>query len=165
MLTVRSATLSDAEAIARIYNQGIQGGQSTFETRPRTADDVKRWFDGHPIVVAELNGAVVGFAATSVYRPRECYAGIAEFSVYVDAGHRRAGVARAAMQALMNEAAKSGFWKLVSRVFPENTASLALLDSLGFRRVGAYLRHGKLNGRWRDTVIVEKLLNQNESES
>lgn len=160
MLRVRPATLDDCADIARIYNQGIAGRQATFETHPRAPDDVAKWFDGHPIVVVESEGAVVGFAATSTYRPRECYRGVAEFSVYVDAAKRRAGAGRAAMLALMKEAKSRGYWKLLSRVFPENIASLGLLESLGFRQIGIYKRHGQLEGVWKDTVIVEKLLDE-----
>ena len=133
---------------------------ATFETRPRTADDVRKWFGGRfPIVVVENDaGGVVAFASTSEYRPRECYAGVAEFSVYVARTARRLGAGRLAMELLMEESRNAGFWKLVSRVFVENTPSRALLQRLGFREVGIYQRHGKLRGTWRDTVIVERLL-------
>ncbi|KQR25688.1 arsinothricin resistance N-acetyltransferase ArsN1 family A [Deinococcus sp. Leaf326] len=155
----RPARPADAPEIARIYTQGIEDRSSTFETRPRTADDVASWFDGqHPIVVVERQGQVIAFASTSLYRPRECYAGIAEFSVYVDRAARGTGAGKAAMQALLADAQAAGYWKLLSRVFPENTASRKLLSSLGFREVGLYERHGQLDGFWKDVVIVEKLL-------
>jgi phosphinothricin acetyltransferase len=158
-MTARDASPSDAAAIAAIYNQGIEDRIATFETRPRSAADVERWFDGiHPIVVVEDGGAILGFASTSTYRPRDCYAGIAEFSVYVAREARRRGAGVIAMNALMEAARRAGFWKLVSRVFPHNRASLGLLDSLGFRRVGVYEKHGQLDGVWLDAVIVEKLL-------
>jgi len=158
-VTVRPATPDDAEAIARIYNQGIDDRVATFETRHRTADDVRSWFDGvHPIVVLEDGSEVVAFASTSTYRPRECYAGIAEFSVYVERGIRGRGYGRAAMTALIEAAENAGFWKLLSRVFVENRASRNLLQSLGFREVGVYEKHAQLDGVWRDVVIVEKLL-------
>jgi phosphinothricin acetyltransferase len=158
-VTIRPATLDDAEAIARIYNQGMDDRVATFETRPRTASDVRRWFDGvHPIVVLYDGGEVVAFASTSTYRPRECYAGIAEFSVYVERGMRGRGYGRAAMSALIEAVEKAGFWKLLSRVFVENTSSRHLLQSLGFREVGVYENHAQLDGVWRDVVIVEKLL-------
>jgi len=145
--------------MASIYNEGIVGRTATFETEPREAADVLRWLDGvHPVVVVEDGGEVLGFAATFEYRARPCYDGVAEFSVYVAAGARRRGVGRAAMEALAVDAEQAGFWKLVSRVFPENTPSLALLRSCGFREVGLYERHGKLDGEWRDTVIVERLI-------
>jgi phosphinothricin acetyltransferase len=157
----RPATTADAEAIARIYNEGIEDRIATFETRPRTPADVGSWLDGvHPVVVVEHNGTVIAFAATSVYRPRECYGGVAEFSVYVARRERGRGAGRVAMEALTDAAEAAGFWKLVSRVIAENDASRALLRACGFREVGTYERHGKLDGQWRDTVIVEKLLGE-----
>lgn len=159
-MKTREAAADDAAAIARIYNEGIDDRVATFETRHRTPDDVVRWFDGrHPIVVVvDDAGEVIAFAATSTYRPRDCYAGIAEFSVYAPRATRGRGAGRMAMQALFAAAREAGFWKLVSRVFVENTASRGLLRSVGFREVGVYERHGQLDGVWRDVVIVEKLL-------
>ncbi len=156
---VRRATRRDAAAIARIYSEGIAERIATFETRARTPADVEAWFDDrHPIVVVEEAGAVVAFAATSAYRPRSCYDGVAEFSVYVAQSSRGRGHGRRAMDALLRAAEAGGYWKLVSRVFVENDASRRLLGSLGFREVGVYERHGRLDGRWRDVVIVERLL-------
>ena len=158
----RAATPDDAAAIAAIYNEGIADGIATFETRPRTADDVRRWFGSRfPIVAVEDDaGSVIGFGSTSEYRPRECYAGIAEFSVYVAREHRGRGAGRLAVEALAEAAREAGFWKLVSRVFVENLASRALLRRLGFREVGIYERHARLHGIWRDVVVVERLLDE-----
>jgi phosphinothricin acetyltransferase len=161
-MRARIAEPNDAEAMARIYNEGIADRTATFETKPRTADDVRTWFDGiHPIVVVEDESGVIAFASTSTYRPRECYAGIAEYSVYVARAARGRGAGRAAMLALIAEAERAGFWKLVSRIFPENTASLSLMRSLGFREVGVYEKHGRFDGEWRDVVIVERLIPAN----
>jgi L-amino acid N-acyltransferase YncA len=158
-ITMRRATPADAGAIAGIYNQGIEDRIATFETRPRTPEDVAGWFDGvHPIVVAEESGQVVGFASTSSYRPRECYATIAEFSVYVGRGYRGLGVGRQALMALIEESRKAGLHKLVSRIFPENLASRAACRAAGFREVGVYKAHGQLEGDWKDCVIVERLV-------
>lgn len=158
-ITTRRATQADAGAIARIYNQGIEDRIATFETRPRTAEDVAGWFDGvHPVVVAEQGGQVVGFASTSSYRPRECYAKIAEFSVYVARDHRGLGVGRHTLMALIEESRKAGLHKLVSRIFPENVASRAACRAAGFREVGVYKAHGQLEGVWKDCVIVERLV-------
>ncbi len=158
----RPATPDDAEAIARIYNQGIEERTATFETRPRMAEEIKGWFGGaYPVVVVEEDGEVISFAATSSYRPRECYAGIAEFSVYTSREARGRGAGRLAMEALIREAEKAGFWKLLSRVFTENTASRYLLASLGFREVGVYEKHARLDGTWKDVVIVERLIPAN----
>ena len=158
-MTSRAATAADAPAIAAIYNEGIEDRTATFETRPRTASDVAGWLDGvHPVVVVERDALVVGFADTTTYRPRECYAGIAEFGVYVARDRRGQGVGREAMEGIVTAAAAAGFWKLVSRVFVANAASRALLRSIGFREVGTYRRHARLDGEWVDVVIVELLL-------
>ena len=159
-LVARQARIGDVEAISRIYNDGIADRVATFETEARTPEQIALWFDGrHPIVVIEDgNGAVVAFASSSAYRNRACYAGVAEFSVYVARAHRRSGAGRHAMSALVEAATAMGFYKLVSRIFPENRASLALMARMGFREVGTYKRHAKLDGQWRDCVIVERLL-------
>ncbi len=122
--------------------------------------DIARWLDGeHPVVVVEEeDGRVVAFAATFSYRPRACYSGIAETSVYVAREARGRGAGRLALSALIDAARTEGYWKLVSRIFPENRASRALVRSLGFREVGVYEKHGQLDGQWRDVVIVERLL-------
>ncbi len=158
-LTIRAATPADAAVIAAIYNQGIADRSATFETRPRSPEDVIGWFDGrHPSVVVERERDVLAFASTSTYRPRACYDGVAEFSVYVARAARGQGAGRAAMLALIEVAAAAGMWKLVSRVFLENTPSRALLRAVGFREVGVYARHAQLDGVWRDVVIVERLI-------
>lgn len=161
-MNARVATPAEADRIAQIYNEGIEDRVATFETRPRTDADIRCWFDAsHPIVVVEDDGQVIAFAATSSYRPRECYAGIAECSVYVARQARGRGAGRLALKALLAAAEKAGYWKLVSRVFTDNAASRALIRSLGFREVGVYEKHGKLDGVWRDVVIVEKLIETN----
>ena len=158
-MRVRLATSADAAAIATIYNQGIEDRVGTFETELRTEAMVQSWFDGlHPIVVVEQDGDVIAYASTSSYRPRACYAGIAEFSVYVRRDWRGKGVGRLAMTRLIQECEQAGFSKLVSRVFVENATSRGLLRSLGFREVGIYEKHGQLDGVFRDVVIVEYLL-------
>jgi L-amino acid N-acyltransferase YncA len=164
MFTARPATQADADAITRIYNEGIHDRLGTFETRERTTADISQWFDGfHPIVVVESPaGEVVAFASTSWYRPRECYSGIAEFSVYVSRPGRGHGAGRVAMDALIDAARAAGLWKLVSRVFVENRASRRLLIRVGFREVGVYQKHAQLDGVWRDVVIVERLIPENQ---
>ncbi len=112
----------------------------------------------------EDGGEVIAFAATSAYRPRACYAGIGEFSVYAAREARGRGAGRLAMEALIEAAEAAGFWKLLSRVFVENAPSRALLRSLGFREVGIYEKHAQLDGVWRDVVIVERLLPANQAQ-
>jgi phosphinothricin acetyltransferase len=156
----RLATVDDVDAVARIYNEGIEDRVATFQVEPRAREQMLSWFDGdHPFVVAEDGGEVVAWASAHPYRPgRAWYDGIAEFSIYVARKARGRGAGKATLQALLDESERHGYWKLLSRIFPENEASLALCRSLGFREVGVYRRHGKLDGEWRDCVIVEKLL-------
>lgn len=158
-MTVRAAESSDTAAIARIYNEGIEDRLATFETEPRTAEDIVSWLEeALPLVVVESDRVVVAWAIAHRYRDRDAYAGVGEFSVYVAREARGRGYGRAAVQGLIGECERRGLWKLVSRVFPENEASLALCRSLGFREVGMYRRHAQLDGKWRDVVIVERLL-------
>ena len=163
-VTTRLAEIGDAAAIARIYNQGIEERIATFETEPRSTEQITAQLaergDRYPTVVAERDGVVVAWAGASGYRSRPCYAGIAEYSVYVDRAARGIGAGKAVLLALFSACEARGFWKLVSRIFPENMASLALCRATGFSVVGTYRRHGKLDGEWRDTVIVEKLLGE-----
>lgn len=158
----RAATREDCAAIASIYNAGIAERRSTFETRPRTPEDIAGWLGGrHPIMVVEDAGRVVAFASSSAYSPRECYAGIADFSIYVAPEARGFGAGRLAVQALLEAVGAAGFHKLTSRVFATNTRSRALLASLGFREVGLHEKHAPLDGVWQDIVVVEKLLSAN----
>lgn len=160
----RLAIPADADAIAAIHNQGIAARIATFQTAPRSAETVARQLAGkgdrYPTVVIERDGQIVAWASVGAYRDHDWYAGIGEHSVYVDRAHRQIGAGLAALDALCAACAQRGFWKLLSRIFPENKASLALHERAGFRVVGVYERHGKLDGEWRDCVIVEKLLGE-----
>jgi phosphinothricin acetyltransferase len=162
----RLATPADAPAIAAIYNEGIADRVATFETEPRTEAQLETQLrdkgDRFPTVVAEREGRIVAWASAGPYRSRSAYAGVAEHSVYVARAARGTGAGRAALDALCRAYAERGFWKLVSRIFPENTASLALHERCGFRVVGVYRRHGKLEGAWRDCVIVERMLDETD---
>ena len=161
-MTIRTATPADAAAIATIYNQGIAERIATFETAPRSAEQVAAQLaekgERYPTVVVGCEGRIVAFAGAGPYRGRPCYAGVVEHSVYVDPAARGRGAGRATLEALIATYEARGFWKLLSRIFPENKASLALHERCGFRTVGIYRRHAKLDGEWRDCVIVERLL-------
>ena len=159
-LRTRAATSADAAAIAAIYNEGIADRIATFETEPRSAADIAGWFTGQHLMLVTETGetGVIAFAASFPYSSRPCYSGIGEFSVYVRRDYRGRGAGRAVLAALIKAAESAGLHKLTSRVFPENTASRALLKGLGFEEIGIHRRHGQLDGLWRDCVIVERLL-------
>jgi phosphinothricin acetyltransferase len=159
-VVVRAARPNDAPAIAAIYNAGIRGRMATFETRERTPDEVAAKIGDarFPLLVAERDGRVIGWVGASAYRARECYAGIAEFSVYVDFAEQGRRVGDSLMRQFLVALRERGFWKVLSRVFPENAASRALCRRHGFREVGVYEKHAQLDGRWRDVVIVERVL-------
>ena len=160
---IRPAEPRDAAAIAEIYNEGIRGRGATFETTERTAADVLRWFQSagrveRPFLVADRDGEVLGWVRASEYRSRACYDGVVEFSVYVAARSRGQRVGDALMTRFVDACAERGIWKILSRIFPENTASRSLCARHGFREVGIYERHAQLDGIWRDVVIVERLV-------
>lgn len=162
-LRARPARREDAAAITHIYNQGIEDRVGTFETELRTVEQIEAWFDHAPAFVAveAQDGEVVGYAVAHPYSDRCCYQGIGEFSVYVRREARGRGVGRVAMSALTDAARAAGLWKLLSRVFPENRASLNLMAWSGFKEIGVHEKHGKLDGVWRDCVIVEQVFPEN----
>jgi len=159
-IAVRSARDTDVDAVSTIYNQGITDRIATFETRLRTPDELLPVVTSgqFPCMVATVARTVVGFASTSAYRERACYAGVAEFSIYIERSWRGQGIGVVLMDGLCQAAQTHGYWKVLSRVFVENTASRRMLARAGFREVGIYQRHAQLEGKWRDVVIVEKLL-------
>ena len=161
-LLVRLARLDDAAEIARIYNQGLEERIATFETEPRSVEAMRDQLvakgERYPTVVVERDDRLAAWASMSAYSSRECYAGVGEHSVYADRDVRRSGAGSAALAGLIQAAEERGFWKLESRIFVENTASRALHLKLGFREVGIYRRHARLDDEWRDCVIVERLL-------
>lgn len=161
-MRLRDAALRDAPAVAAIYNAGIEDRVATFETQARTVKERRAWIARHdarhPVLVAEVDTGVVAFASVEAYRARACYDGVGEFSVYVDRGARGRGVGRALMRALLTRCEGLGYWKLVGRVFTTNEPSRALCRSVGFREVGIYEHHARLDGVWRDCVIVERLM-------
>jgi L-amino acid N-acyltransferase YncA len=161
-LISRPARPDDDGPIARIYNEGIDDRVATFETGHRSPADIRALLEARlgtqAAVVVERDGEVIGFAWTAPYSERPCYAGIAEFSVYVGRAARGGGAGRVALAALIAECERRGFWKLVSKVFPGNGASRGLCAALGFTEVGVHRRHARLDGEWRDVVVVERLL-------
>jgi L-amino acid N-acyltransferase YncA len=155
---IRPGTEADAPAVAAIYNEGIEDRIATFETRPREPAEVAEWLAaGLPFLVADDN-AVIGFARVSPYSDRCVYDGVGEHGVYVARAARGRRLGVALLDALAAAAEAAGYYKLTSRVFADNGASRAVHLAAGFTEVGVQRRHGRLDGEWKDCVLVERLL-------
>jgi L-amino acid N-acyltransferase YncA len=161
-MTLRSPVAGDVEAITAIYNEGIEDRVATFETRPRATDEIMGWLDEDlPFVVAtDGNGTLLGFARVSPYSDRCVYSGVGEHGVYVARAARGHGLGRRLLEALCDASADAGLYKLTSRIFSDNAASRAVHLSAGFEEVGVQRRHGRLDGEWKDCVLVERLLGE-----
>lgn len=147
--------------MAAIYNEGIEERIATFETRLRSAADVEPWLNAGerlPLIVAEQDGEVIGWARILAYGEREVYAGVGEASFYVTGRARGRGLGRRLLQALEERARELGYWKLIALLFTENAASAALLRRCGWREVGVHERHARLDGEWRDVLLAERSL-------
>ncbi|MBI1733683.1 MAG: N-acetyltransferase [Candidatus Rokubacteria bacterium] len=160
---IRLATAEDADAICRIYNQGIEDRVATLETELRTLDERRQWLAGrsprHPVIVAQTaSGDIVGWGSLNVFNARPAYRFVADFSVYVDREYRGKGVGRVLLARLIELGREHGYHKLVLSAFPFNTGGMTLYDRLGFRTVGIYREQGQLDGKWVDTIVMEKLL-------
>lgn len=169
---MRPAEPRDASRISQIYNEGIEDGQATLETRPRTPSDIVEKIDtpGNHLVVAEWGGrpgpqpqTILGWASITPYSSRECYAGVGEASVYISRSARHQGLGRLLLDALVAVGVARGYYKLIGRLLASNTASRQLVRGLGFREVGVHQKHGKLGGEWVDVVVVERLIPENLS--
>jgi L-amino acid N-acyltransferase YncA len=158
---IRPAEPADAEAIAAIYNQGIEDRQATFQTRSHDAGELELKTEqrGGQLLVAEREGQVVGWAGWTGYDdPASYYAGIAECAVYVARDARGQGVGAELLEGLAEEAPRFGVHKLVAKIFTTNDASIAAFRRHGFREVGTHLRHGQLDGEWKDVLVMERSL-------
>ena len=158
--TIRAGTPADADAIASIYNQGIAQRAATFDTDPVTAQDVLGWIgdERQPLLVAELEGRAVGWTRVIRSGERCALSGVGEYTIYLDRNARGRGIGRRLLDALVPTAQAAGYWKVQGRLFTTNEASVALARRCGFREVGVYERHGRLDGEWKDLLIVERLL-------
>ena len=156
MIEIRALTEADWPVVEAIWSAGIDTRDATFETETPSWDsfDATR-HPGHRLVAAE-DGAVLGWAALMPVSRRPCYAGVAENSVYVAPAARERGVGRALMEALVAGADRDGIWTIQTSIFPENHASLALHERVGFRVVGRRERIAQLDGVWRDTLLLER---------
>lgn len=163
-VTFRAARADDLPAVTAIYNAGIAERVATFETTPRTAEALAGWVtDGQPFLVGDHDGELLGWARAGDYSDRCVYNGVGEHAVYVHPDARGLGLGRRLLEALCAEAERHSLYKLTSRVFSDNAPSLAAHRAAGFTEVGLQRRHGKLDGTWKDCVLVERLLGEASS--
>ena len=146
----------DWPAVSAIYEQGIAGRQATFETEAPGWDAWDRSHLERHRLVAVDGERIVGWAALAPVSQRECYRGVAENSVYVDAEAQGRGVGRALLERLVADADRAGIWTIQTGVFPENEASVALHLACGFRVVGTREKLAQLDGEWRDVLFLER---------
>jgi L-amino acid N-acyltransferase YncA len=161
-IVLRPATAADAAAICRIYNQGIEDRLATLETELRTPDERRQWLAArgprHPVFVAETDEMVVGWSSLNVYNPRPAYRYVADFSIYIERGWRGKGVGRRLLEHLIEQARALDYHKMMLSTFPFNASGVALYERMGFTQAGVFHEMGLLDGRWVDTLIMEKLL-------
>jgi L-amino acid N-acyltransferase YncA len=155
MVEIRAMTPADWPEVEAIYAEGIATRAATFETEPPDYPTFDASHHGDHRFVAVEDDHVLGWVALAPTSSRECYAGVAESSVYVAERARGRGIGRALMEALVTSAQSGGIWTIQAGMFPENAASLALHEQLGFRLVGRFERIARLDGVWRDTVLLE----------
>jgi L-amino acid N-acyltransferase len=161
-LTIRAARLEDAEAIAAIYNQAVRSTTATFDTEPRSLADQVSWLDHHdthhPVLVAELEGEVAGWAALSPWSERRAYAGTAEVSLYIGESWRNRGIGRSLLRELIAVARSLGLHSILARVAEGNPVSQRLHRSEGFATVGIMREVGYKFDRFLDVELLQLLL-------
>ena len=156
VVIIQAMQPSHWERVQEIYLEGIATGHATFETE---APSWERWNDSHlpaPRLIGLSDSEVVGWAALSRVSPRDVYRGVAEVSVYIARAAHGKGIGRRLLEELIEASERAGIWTLQASVFPENVASIRIHLGCGFREVGRRERIGRLNGVWRDTVLLER---------
>jgi len=163
MTSIRPARLSDLGAITEIYNEAIATTTATFDTEPKTVAQQQRWFASHggryPILVAELDGQLVGWACLSRWSDRPAYDDTAETSFYVKSEHRGKGIGRELKEAIVEQGRRLGLHSLIARVAEGSEASLHLNEIAGFRHVGVLKEVGRKFGRLLDVHVMQIILN------
>jgi phosphinothricin acetyltransferase len=161
-VVVRAAERRDAEGIRAIYNHYVAESTALFDMVPRTLDEQVQWIDehsgGHPALVAELDGRIVGFGSLSTFRARPAYATTVEDSVYLHPDHLGAGIGRRLLDELLRLAAAHGFHSVIARITGRNDASIALHAACGFVVVGTEREVGRKFGQWLDVVEMQRML-------
>lgn len=161
-VAIRRAEPRDAGTIGAIYDEAIDAGTATFATGPHPAEERRGWLAGRaataPVFVGEDRTGLVAWSALAPFSHRSWYSGVGEYTVYVAAAARGRGIGRAMLEHLIIEAPAFGYWKLVGLIFPENAAGLALASGADFSVVGRLAGHGRIDGDWRDIMLLERHL-------
>jgi len=163
-MKIRQATLDDLSGITKIYNEAILKTVATFDTQSKTAEEQKKWFKGHgsknPIIVAEQDEAVVGWAALSSYSTKCAYSNTAEISLYVKIGHHGKGIGKKLIEGIVNEGEKAGLHALIARITEGNKTSIYLHESVGFKHVGVLKEVGFKFDKVLDVYLMQKVYNK-----
>jgi phosphinothricin acetyltransferase len=162
MLIIRPAEIKDIESITEIYNEAIATTTATFDTEPKSLDEQRKWLESHdakhPVIVAELKGAVAGWASLSPWSDRPAYSGTAENSVYVKSEHRGKGIGKKLLQHLLKEAEHSGIHSIIARIAEGNERSIKLHKDQGFEHIGVMKEVGVKFGRLLDVYLMQKII-------
>lgn len=163
MLSIRPATANDILRITHIYNDAILNTTATFDTETKTVEERMHWFlnhdEKHPVIVAEINSQVIGFASLSKWSDRCAYDGTAEVSVYIDTNHRGKGVGKRMVEVIALEGERAGLTNLISRITEGNLSSIHIHEQLGFEHIGVMKKAGKKFDRFLDVHLMQKLIN------
>jgi L-amino acid N-acyltransferase YncA len=164
-ITIRKATLKDLAAITEIYNEAILNTVATFDTEPKTIEERKAWFTSHdakhPILVAEQDGTVVGWASLGKWSERRGYAGTAEGSLYVEKSHRGSGIGKALLEAIIRAGQEVGLHAIIAQIVEGNEPSIHLAEELGFDSVGVLREVGCKFGRRLDVHVMQRIIGSN----
>lgn len=162
MLTIRPAKVEDLDAITEIYNDAILNTVATFDTEPKTLEEQKVWFANHvftyPVLVAEQDGLVVGWASLSKWSEKHAYSETTEGSLYVKKEYRGQGIGKRLLESIIREGKKAGFHSVMARIAEGSEASIHLCESVGFRHVGVMKEAGRKFGKLLDVYLMQKIL-------
>lgn len=162
-VTVRRGKIEDIKAITTIFNQGIEGGIATLETRKQEESDILFWMENRDprfmiLVTEDDSGEVCGYVSLNKFNFKSAYTGVADLSIYIEKECRGSGIGQILLEKVVEEARKEGFYKLIINVISTNAKALHFYEKNGFTLAGIYKKQGMLNGEWVDAIIMEKFL-------
>lgn len=161
MVAIRPAKAEDLDSITKIYNEAVATTVATFDTEPKTVEEQRAWFEGHgakhPIMVAELDGAVVGWASLSQWSDRRAYCDTAEISLYVKEGFQARGIGRRLLEAVTQRGQDVGLHTVIARIVEGNETSVRLHQAVGFQHIGVMKEVGSKFGRLLDVYLMQKM--------